>query len=63
MHTLVSIRTNGAVLIFSTFTALPVHADLAPKWTEPELISYASVVLTGRVARVATGWDYRLRAD
>src|SRR6266545_1875340 len=51
------LRTTGAFLATTILLALPAHADIAPKWTDAELASFSRVILTGRVARVAVGWD------
>ena len=34
-----------------------VGAEPAPTWSTDELVTFSEVVLTGRVVRVATGWD------
>jgi len=47
------------VILFIALSAVPSHADLAPKWSDAELLGFSDVVVTGRVAAVATGWDER----
>ncbi len=43
--------------VFTLFHAFPSRADLAPKWSDAELLAVSDVVLTGTVSATATGWD------
>src|SRR5258708_35349343 len=53
------VRIAGLALLFTLFSVLPGRADLAPKWSDAELLAFSDVVVTGTVAAVSTGWDAR----
>jgi len=53
------VRIAGLALLFTLFSVLPGRADLAPKWSDAELLGFSNVVVTGTVAAVSTGWDAR----
>jgi hypothetical protein len=50
-------RTVVLTAAISGVSALPSDADIAPKWSDAELVTFSDVVLTGQVAAVATAWD------
>lgn len=51
------ILTVGLAVAFNLFHAFPSRADLAPKWSDAELLAFSDVVLTGTVAATESGWD------
>src|SRR6267378_3598219 len=53
------VRIAGLALLFTLISVLPGRADLAPKWSDAELLGFSDVVVTGTVAAVSTGWDAR----
>jgi hypothetical protein len=54
-----TVRMLCRVFLFMALSAVPSHADLAPKWSDAELLGFSDAVVTGRVVAVATGWDER----
>lgn len=53
----VLLLTLGLAVVLNVLSARPSRADLAPKWSDAELLDFSDVVVTGTVAAVATGWD------
>ena len=49
----------GLAPVLTVLSVLPSRADLAPKWSDAELLAFSDVVVTGTVVAVATGWDNR----
>ena len=50
-------RATAVCLAFCLVCAARAAAIGAPRWTDAELATFSDVILTGRVADVATGWD------
>ncbi len=53
------VLTVGLAVVVNVISAVPSRADLAPKWSDAELLDFSDVVITGTVSAVATGWDTR----
>jgi hypothetical protein len=51
-----------ALLVVILLAPSMTQAASGPRWTPTELAGFADVVVTGRVATIATGWDHEVRA-
>lgn len=48
----------AVLMVLGCLSARAARADLAPRWSDTELVAFADVILTGQVTQVAAGWDH-----
>ncbi len=51
------LMVGAVVLALATLEPLAAGADVAPVWTDRELLRFADVVVVGEVSRVTARWD------
>ncbi len=56
-RTAVRAVVGGLVFALAIAYGVPAVADIAPLWSDGELVRYSRVVLTGEVTRVTSRWD------
>src|SRR5262249_32286046 len=57
-----SIRISLVAVCALAFGAAAARADVAPRWSDDQLSTFASVIVSGRVTRIGTGRDLKTGA-